>query len=206
MSDNNVAEFKSLKFQANKFFITTLGIKSRDVNDVMTKMLECGASKSAKEELDDLLEPLDSECSEKIKRLFSRALNERVQNDKSDNTICSQCDFTIESELEPASKKMKVVRSSKNNAHDFSKRHELARLNSRAKVVTMLDIQVEHDSMNSCDLADKAQSFVRQSLKPIIRCFNDCCQSSPDVMLRDHNDALRSSKFSRAHKTQSSLQ
>ena len=199
--DNNIGEFKSLKYQANKFFIATLGVKSRHMNEMIKPMLEHGMSKSAIEELEDLLEPLDSDYSNKIKRLFSRALIERIQNNKSDSMICSQCNCTIESEKEPAAKKRKIVNSSNDKGCDFSKRHGLAKLNGSAKIITMLDAQAEHESMNLTDLADKAQSFVRQSLKPFMKCFKDCCQSRPDIMLRDYNNTLRLSKFSCAHQT-----
>ena len=76
-------------------------------------------------------------------------------------------------------------------------------MNGANKIATMLEIQAEFESMNASDLADKAQSFVRQSLKPFIKCFKECCNSDANEMLRDYDGTLRLSKFSCIHKKKS---
>ena len=65
----------------------TLGLSSRDISDIKTLMLECGIGKSAKEELEELLEPLDAENSSKIKRTFNKALRECLQKATSGQTF-----------------------------------------------------------------------------------------------------------------------
>ena len=50
-------------------------------------MLERGIGKSAKEELDELLEPLDDDYSSKVKFFFSKALIEYLRNASSGQTF-----------------------------------------------------------------------------------------------------------------------
>ena len=68
-------------------------------------MLECGIGKSAKEELEDLLEPLDADYPNKIKQIFNKALIEHTQKAASGQIyLCSQYDTITESSDEPVGK------------------------------------------------------------------------------------------------------
>ena len=65
VSNNSKQQLKSLKHQVNIFFAETLGLDSRDICDTKKPMLGHGIGKSAKEELEELLEPRDADYSKK---------------------------------------------------------------------------------------------------------------------------------------------
>ena len=113
VSDNSNDQFNSLKHQASKFFTATLGLSIRNINDIETPILEHGTDKSAKEELDELLEPLDAECSAKVKHLLNKASNELLTIALSFQIFFfSQCDAINGSATEPTKKKSKKAKSS----------------------------------------------------------------------------------------------
>ena len=82
----------------------------------------------------------------------------------------------------------------------FPKRHGLSKLRGPEKMSTMIEIQAEFETMDHSDLAGKAQSFVRQSLKHFMTCYKNCCGANAGTMMRDYSGVLRLSKFSCVHK------
>ena len=161
------------------FFTTTLGLSVREISDFETLMLEHGIAKSAKEELCDLQEHLNTKYSAKVNRLFNKALIERLQNASfSQSFIFSQCDEINRPPTEPAKKTSKMDKSLDEKDVDFAKRHGLSKLSGPVKIATILQIQTEIETMNHSDLVDKMQSFVRHSLKPFVKHFNCCCHTT----------------------------
>ena len=87
----------------------------------------------------------------------------------------------------------------------FTKRHGLSKLTVPDKIIAMLQTQAEFETMKHSDLAEKEHSFVRQSLKSFMKCFNDFCRENSDAILSDCSGVLRLSKFSCIHNRHSCM-
>ena len=94
---------------------------------------------------------------------------------------------------------VKKRKTSNEGKIDLQMRHRLKQSKGSERLSLFLDLNDEFNNATSLDLTEGAKTFVRQSMKPLIKCYKEYCDYHANVFISKHGEDFSHSKFKCKH-------